>query len=108
MRKETTEVVFNKYQYDAAWPPGNATECVAWFAEKVASIPAKYRDTARIDIDSESYCEENHCGHISITFRRPETDEEMAERECRLEQQKRAQEEMERKQLVALKMKYGQ
>lgn len=107
MRAEKTVVFFDENQYDGEWPPENAIECVEWFAEKLTSIPAEYRNTAMIEIGSNSSYDSDY-GHIMISFTRPETDEEMAEREGRESRRKRAEEEYERMQLMALKAKYGQ
>ena len=98
MRLEKTVVVFKQEKYDGEWPPTAAVECIAWFAEKLATIPEAYRTTATIEIDSVGG-EESHYGRIEISYTRPETDKEMNAREA---QQLRNAEAIKARELAAL------
>lgn len=46
MKKQIKVEVFNKEEYDGEWPPEDAEEFIAWFVEKVETIPEEYRATA--------------------------------------------------------------
>lgn len=102
-----SEWVFDKEQYDSGWPPTDATECVAWFAVKLAEIPAEYRAGAKIYIDSRSSYEDSSYARIEIYYDRPETDDEMAAREAEERRRQEAQKAQEIRTLAALKAKYG-
>jgi len=105
MRKQKRVTVFDKEQYNGDWPPSNATEFVAWFAEKISEIPVEYRETAQIDIDSSS-CYDSSFASIEIFYDRPETDDEMSLREHEELRKQREQELRELQTLATLKKKY--
>ena len=108
MRKETRVTIFDKEQYDGGeWPPTDATECVAWFSGKLEAIPAEYRATAKVEIESVASYEDSHYAHIVIYYDRPETDDEMAAREAEELRHQEAQKAQELRTLAALKAKYG-
>ena len=105
-RMQKRAMVFDNEQYDGEWPPENAAECVAWFSRKLEYIPEEHRATAKIEIDSVGGYEGEHYARIQIYYDRPETDDEMAERET---YERRYQEEVVAKELqtlAALKAKY--
>ena len=105
MRKQKRVTLFNQEQYDGDWPPCNATEFVAWFAEKLGEIPAEYRKAAIIDIGS-SACYDCSTANIEIYYDRHETDDEMTGRETEELRRKEAQKAHELQTLAALKAKY--
>ena len=105
MRKQKRVTVFNKEQYDGDWPPSNAIEFVAWFAEKLGEIPAEYREVAIIDIDSIA-CYDSSKASIEIYYMRPETDGEMTAREMEELRSKEAQKARELQTLATLKAKH--
>lgn len=107
MRQQKQVVLFDEEQYGGGWPPRNATEYIAWFTEKLECIPAEYRATASIDIDSVSSYEDSHYARIQITYIRPETDEEVVIREAQEQAREAARKAFDLKQLAALKEKYG-
>lgn len=106
MRKQTRVTIFDKEQYDGEWPPTDATECVAWFAGKLDAIPAEYRETAKVEIESVASYEDSHYARIVIHYYRPETDDEMASREAQELGCQEAQKARELRTLAALKAKY--
>ena len=106
MRKQARVTVFDKEQYDGEWPPTDATECVAWFAGKLESIPAEYRATAKVEIESVPSYEDSYA-RIVIRYDRTETDDEMATREAKERQLQEAQKARELRTLAELKAKYG-
>lgn len=90
MKKSIT--VFDHERHDGEWPPEDARACLDWFSAKVESIPAEFRETARIEFDSQSGYEGCHYAKITITYQRPETAEEIAarkgENQRRIDEQK--------------------
>jgi hypothetical protein len=78
MKKTIT--VFDLERYDGEWPPEDAGVCLAWFSAKIASIPAEFRSTARIEFESASGYEGCHYAEIKITYERSETKEEIEAR----------------------------
>lgn len=107
MKKQTRVTVFDKEQYDGEWPPEDAAECVAWFADKLEAIPPEHRATAKIEIDSAGGYEGSHYGHIAIYYYRLETDDEMADREADERRRQERQTAQELQTLAALQAKYG-
>lgn len=107
-RREVQITIFNQEQYDDEWIPDKLVDAIAWLTGKLEEIPEEFRAIAEIEVDSESGYEGSHYGHIEITYRRPETDEEMA---TRLAEEKRcanARERDEMETLRRLKLKYGE
>lgn len=107
--KLVTIVVYHGEKYSDGFPhyEWSALEVLNWFSEKVAQIPAEHMASSRIYFDSESGYEESHYPTISITYSRPETDEEIAKRLREVEKEARNLELREREMLVKLQQKYG-
>ena len=104
-RKKVT--VFSAESGNNGWLPENFQQAIAWLQEKFDSIPAEYRETATIEIDSGTYYDSTYSS-LEIEYFRPETDEEMNSRVAN--QQSRAEEERRREidLLERLKAKYGE
>ena len=100
-------VHFDKEKFDGEWPPVDAERTVAWFQEKLESIPAEFRHTAKIEFESASGYEGDHYARIVITYMRPETAQESAERNARDDAMRRMVEASERAELARLQAKYG-
>lgn len=78
-RQDTRVKVFEGERYNNGWPPERAIEFVAWLNERLAQIPVDYMGSARVEIGStQSYGDDY--ATIEISYIRPETDEEVAER----------------------------
>jgi hypothetical protein len=93
-------------QYDADWPPEDAAGALAWFQQKLDCVPSEFRTTARIQIDSEeSYGSSK--ATIEISYTRPETDEEEAQRKQQAAAKADRQRADELRTLAALQAKYG-
>lgn len=109
-RQHVTITVFDGEQYDGDWPthdyPALLVNAISWFQSKLEEIPVEYRETARCEIDSKSGYEGDHCGHIAISYQRPETNEEMASRIARNEQREAAKSAEEIAVLQALRERY--
>jgi hypothetical protein len=88
------------------WPPQDAEGFLAWVASKINAIPEEHRASTKIIVGDET---EYDCSYPYIEFEywRPETDEEMQERQERAKQDARRAEMKERRILEALKQKYG-
>lgn len=106
MKQKKRVVVFDGEQYDGGWPPEDARRCVAWFSEKLESIPSKYRATAKIEIDARGGYEDSYYARIKIYYDRPETDDEENTREAETRRQQEVKKEQELRTLAALKAKY--
>lgn len=67
------------YGYGGEYLPRSLTDAVRAFSKDWLSIPAEYRESAEIDFEPVfEYGESYAC--VRITYERPETDEEAAER----------------------------
>jgi hypothetical protein len=78
--KQNKTIIRTFKEYGKDWPPEDATGLLAWFQSELDDVPAEFRDKARIDITSEEVYESSKA-IIEISYDRPETDEEMQERE---------------------------
>lgn len=70
-----TVTVFNQEEYESNWPPSGLAQAIAWFQRMETSIPAEYRHTAELKIESVSSWDDSHYASISITYTRPKTKE---------------------------------
>ena len=106
MNKQIT--VFNAEEYDSQkdWPSKNAVEFVKWFQGKLDLIPAEYHNVAFIDLDSHTSYDSSEI-EIDIYYDRPETAEEIATREHKIQMQKEHERINELALLEKLKKKYG-
>lgn len=112
MKEVVQETVHNGGPYDNnGWPPEDPAGFMAWFQERIDSIPPEYRSAAKIEFTTESGYYGDSSAHIEITYLRPETDEQYASRLQREAEnaaaQAAAQVLQERRALVALLKKYG-
>lgn len=108
-RQEIRVTIFDCEQYDDGFPAGYGSSLegfVAWVTQQLNSIPVAHRGSARIEISSVSSWEDSHYSRITITYDRPETDEEMRGRLERVAQQGRERQSHELATLAALKKKY--
>lgn len=87
--------------------PENLGEAIAWLQQYLNSIPAQWRDNAKIEIDSVGGYEGSHYAAIYIKYTRPQTDEEFAAQLEKLAADLDAKESQERAMLAALNAKYG-
>lgn len=107
-KRELTRVtVFSHERYDGEWMPEGLADAIAWLNDKLESIPAEYRDSATIEIDSVSSWEDSHYASITITYTRPETDDEVCERVDRERRMAAHREAQERATYEALKRKFA-
>jgi len=99
--------VFKKDQYDGEWPEENAAKFLAWFEEKINSIPKEFRDSAKVELEAVPGYE--HCAYASIEiyYYRPETDEEEIARKAKEQNRAELKKQLELRQLEELKRKYG-
>lgn len=104
-RETKTIIIVASREYDADFPPTNLQECASWFADQLAKVPVEYRSTARVEFEVVDDYESSRYVTITVAYRRPETDEEEADR--LLKQRKLSKYEEEKRELLAkLKAKY--
>lgn len=101
------ETVFCQERYDGDWPPEDAVGFMAWFQGHLTLMPGEYRNTARIELTSNSGYEDSHYVEIDISYTRPETPEEIAERQEGWRKQCAAAETEQRAEFERLKAKFG-
>ena len=100
-RKPKRIEVYSYADYDDDFPPTNLSDFVVWATEQMNKVPAEFRSTATINIDTTVYYDVGQVT-IDIDYERPETDEETAER-CNREYDRRELiERRERKELAKL------
>ena len=109
MQKQMVEVtVFGGSRYGAGgWPPQDTGGFMAWFNERIESIPPVLRTAAVIRLDSRDDSAGDSSATIEITYVREETDNEANNRVTRAEFAMQQQEIRERQMLVNLQAKYG-
>lgn len=106
-RSSVTVIVYQGEQYDDGFPDlCRLIDVIGWLNDLLQSIPSEFRGDAKCEIDSRSGWEGSHYATIEISYRRPETDEEMVQRHAkeRARIDVRAAEEIAA--LKALKAKY--
>jgi hypothetical protein len=72
--------VFSREQYDEPWPPEGLAEFREWVDDLLEGIPEEFRDSAKIQIDSTTSYGQS-LATVTVSYVRPETDEEAARRE---------------------------
>jgi hypothetical protein len=92
MRKNKTIKVYEESGcYDI---PEKASEFMAFWQSKLDKIPDEFIDSARIEVEANSYYDSVTLD-VEITYVRPETDGEMETREC--QEKQRADRDKKRK-----------
>ncbi len=88
--------------------PRKLVEAVQWFSDLLEEIPAEHRETATLNIESDY---ESSSVTIDIKYKRPETDQEWADRKadvvCRVVAADQEAAALERTQYERLKAKFG-
>jgi hypothetical protein len=75
--KSITVLSANSYDEDK-WPGELASNFLTWLVNTLALVPKEYEGIAVIKLDSEY---DSRCISISVEYERPETDDEVNERE---------------------------
>ena len=83
----TTVYVFSAEEGTATWGemPELLPEFIAWLAERLNEVPEEYQEVTKIKIDSTGGYDESPNATVEITYARPMTKEEIAERRVREE-----------------------
>ena len=99
---------FKETQYGSDWPNEKLTKAVGWFQKQLNSIPADFRDSATLDIDTEfdEYSEYKRAC-IRIIYYRPETSDEYNERVALVDKQETERKKRDLQLLAELQAKYG-
>ena len=77
MREDTTVTIIAGVY--SCFIPETATAFISFWESKIAMVPAEFIDTARIEIKPNEYDEADL--DVTVTYVRPENDEEVAARE---------------------------
>lgn len=102
MKIKTCTVTFNSSETDNDGPPEPALEALAWWTEKINQVPEQFRAAATVELIRSDW---NRPG-VRISYERPETDEEEAQRLKTTEMWDRQKEARERAELIRLRAKY--
>lgn len=87
------------------YEPDSVGDVIDWLTKLLASIPAEHQASARFEVESYSEYDSDKAV-VRVTYTRPETDEELAERIAEEKERRQRNEAQERRQLDALKAKY--
>lgn len=98
--------IYKKIQWDKDWPPDNATLFIAWFNEKLKTVPVEYRNSAQICAEGIFGYDKEPKTEIEIFYYRNLTIEETAKIEVAKKKDEQAIEECEIKELKRLADKY--
>ena len=105
-RLKFIDVVADTKEYEEGFPPPDLCGCATWFADRLAEVPKEFRDIARVEFGVVEGYESDRYTSITVTYRRLETDEEVADRVLRTLKLSKHEEERERETLAKLKAKY--
>lgn len=86
---------------------GKISDVIAALVAVRAQAPEEYRDTVEIEVEAEPSWESSAVLEAKVFYVRPETDAEMADRQCREEGRVRYKLDQERRQYEWLKAKFG-
>ena len=82
LHRRDPQVVLREAQNDcdASYPPENAVALQAWLAEALAEVPEEFRADAKVEFGAESGYDGDVNRTMKFYYRRPETEEEFADR----------------------------
>ncbi len=100
------QVSQNIYRESMGYYCSSAAEFIKLIQDNVVSIPAEYRESAKVDFNMESDYGSEYC-YLEISYLRPETDQEEAERIQREAARHELVKARELRELQALQAKYG-
>lgn len=101
-----TVTVVDTQEDEADFPPTSLQGCISWFADKLDEVPVEHCSTAMVEFGVVDGYESSRDVTITVTYRRPETDEDEADRLRKEQKLSRYQEDRERETLAKLKAKY--
>lgn len=105
MPKEIVVRLVNVEKYDDDWIPTDPAEAIKWIQKYLDMIPEKYRGTAELVFGaSQKY--EDFNPNLDFIYIRPETKEEVANRENRVTKETIMNEWLERQTYEHLKKKF--
>lgn len=100
-------ILFNGEEYDEGFPPRPIDEFISWLNGWIEKIPAEFRDQSSIEIDSNGGYEGSHFANVKISYRRPETDDEIGKRQAEWDAAVCAKENHERAEFERLKRQFS-
>lgn len=83
-----------------------ATDFIRQMSDLLETVPPEFRAGTIVEFDRHGSDHDYAAGEISMYYSRPETDEEMQEREKRAKERSRRAEATERAELARLKAKF--
>lgn len=104
--KMTRSTVNQKVDFDRYELDNKLTKVIARLQEVLAGIPEEYRDSADMDVSAYDEYGSSYVS-VEITYRRPETDQEMEAREFREEAYRKASCERDLAEFERLKAKFA-
>ncbi len=105
MTGQSRRQVTQKVPFDKDDLSGKLVDVIASLEEVLEEVPEAYRDTAEIEVGAEQDYD-YYTLEATVTYKRPETDEEIRARMLQLEFQEKARRDIERREYERLKAKF--
>ncbi len=106
MSTKKRQVKQQVYRDSIHYYSSSAADFIKLITDCISSMPAEYRDSARVDFEKEDEYGDTYC-YLEISYDRPETDQEEAARIQQESAHYAANEARERQQFLALQAKFG-
>lgn len=99
--------IYGSISKDNEYGDDKVVSVIEWLQDVLDDVPAEYRDSVRIEIDSVGGYEGEHHTEVTIYYDRPETEEEHAARSAAEKRMRAEMEKRERAAFEELAKKYG-
>ena len=104
--RQVRVTLFEGEWHEGDWPSEKPAEFLAWWRAKIDQIPQEFLPSALVYITSSCDHQGDHSPKIEITYSRPETSDEEAERLRREEIELAKRQRWERAEFERLKAKF--
>lgn len=104
-RKTVKIVVFNRDDLNYNLPE-KPDEFMSWWQEKLDMVPEEHRATATVELEANVFYDSSEL-EATVSYTRPESDDELAARKLKEKQQREFRENQELCELERLKKKFG-
>jgi hypothetical protein len=98
--------IFGSMLKENKYSPDTLFQIRAWIDVLLEKIPAEFRDSAKMEIDSVGGYEGEHHAEVTVTYERPETAKETEARKAEEAATREEQEARERRMYEQLRAKY--
>lgn len=105
MMVDVTVTVHSSEEYDDDWIPENLVAAIDWLRAYLESVPEQFRNNVEIKFGTRSSYDSSYAD-MSISYRRPETEAETAERKARNEANRLYAEQRDRATYEHLRAKF--